>query len=412
MLWCEPSSGDGRLRISAFSGIEDAVNPDAQPLPISADEAARAALDGIGAHIVVVDGDGMVVTANSPWCAFADENGFEGENSTIGMNYIEVSEAATGAEREDGMMVARALREVLAGARKEFRHRYPCHSPTEQRWYKLIITPTSLAGRSAAVVMHLDITARFLAEQAAVEAHRSAEHAANTKSRFLADLSHEIRTPLNAIVGFAETIDEEIFGPLGNERYADYVTHIRTSAVHLIDLLSDTLDSARMDQSAITLDEDTVETQAAISLAKVISHGAMRSHEVDMRIAVSNGVERLRLDRRLFVQIIANLVTNASKVSPPGAEILVEAKTTDDGHPLISVLDRGPGIPDHMKETVFQPFQRCGPAPVTDRGAGLGLAIVHKIVEAHGGAITAHDRDGGGTEMRIVLPRDRIVQAG
>lgn len=411
MLWCEPSSEDGVLKISALDGISEIVNPDPHPQAVTADEAARAALDGIGARIVVVDETGMVVTANSPWCAFAEENGFEGENSTIGMNYITVSESATGEEREDGLLVANGLREVLNGNRQEFRHRYPCHSPTEKHWFKVIITPTMLAGTPGAVVMHLDITERFLAEQAAVEAHQAAEQAANAKSRFLAELSHEVRTPLNAIVGFSETIDEEIFGPIANERYADYVAHIRSSATHLVDLLSDTLDSARMDHKAITLEDSVVDTYSAIALAKIISHGALRERDLGMRIEVASAVGRLRLDRRLFVQVVANLVTNAAKVSPNGADIVVSVGTDDSGAPVVRVKDHGGGIPDEMKTQVFQPFQRCGPTPVMDRGAGLGLAIVHKIIEAHGGSITIHDRMGGGTEMRITLPKERLDTA-
>jgi signal transduction histidine kinase len=408
MLWCEPSSEDRFLKVSVLSGLEDVVNPDAQSQGISADEAARAALDGLGAHIVVVDCEGMVVTANAPWCQYGDDNGFQGENNAIGMNYIEVAEAATGEEREEGLLVAEALRDILAGKRAEFRHRYPCHSPTEKHWFKLIITPTRLAGRPAAVVMHLDITERHLAEQAAIEAHKAAETATRAKSRFLADLSHEVRTPLNAIVGFSETIDQQIFGPIGNTRYEEYVGHIRSSAAHLIDLLSDTLDSARMDHHELVLDEDTVDLNAAVALAKIVSHGALRERHLGLRILIAPEVDRLRLDRRLFVQTVANLVTNSAKVSPQGGEIVVEANISADGRPTIRVLDRGPGIPDAMKETVFQAFQRCGPTPVADRGAGLGLAIVSKVVAAHGGEISAHDRDGGGTEMRIAFPANRI----
>jgi len=365
------------------------------------------ALDGLPAHIAVVDREGVVVLANQHWREFGRKNGNTDPNDSIGINYLAVCRAATGECAKDAFETAQGIEDVLESRRDSFRIEYPCHSPTEKRWFECLVSPGYLDGEPTAIVMHTDVTERHLAMEAAAKAHDAAEALALAKTRFLANMSHEIRTPLNAIIGFAEVMDEQVFGPVGDKRYQEYVGAIRSSAAHLMGLLTDVMENAKADHRDINAEKALVDVSDVFDLATQLSRGPLGVRGIRLTKLIAPDAGTVSGDARLLTQIVVNLVSNAGKVSPPGSIVHLTSSKKSDGETIIAVKDSGPGIPEADRDRVFQPFETLSDRSETyERGAGLGLSIVQQLVHALGGRIEILAPAEGGTEIRVTLPTE------
>ncbi len=232
-----------------------------------------------------------------------------------------------------------------------------------------------------------------------------AEEANRAKTRFLQNMSHELRTPLNAIVGFAEIIERQLLGHLGNPRYRDYASDIAASGRHLAELVGDLLDIASLEAG------DSPLHIAPTPLAKVIEDALrmaeIRAAEKGCTIEIAGGPqEALRVlgDHRRLVQVMLNLLSNAIRFSPPGETVRIGARP-HGGEVEISITDHGQGIAPEDVPHLFERFWRSRASLVSsDEGIGLGLAIVKMLVEQHGGRITVESRPGAGTTIRVFLP--------
>ena len=243
-----------------------------------------------------------------------------------------------------------------------------------------------------------------------VRAKDAAEQASRVKSHFLANMSHELRTPLNAIIGFSEVIRRQLFGPVGDMRYQDYVGDINRSGQHLLRLVNDILDISKLEAGAMDIADDFVDVgQLATECVRFVRAQA-ESAGVAVTLDLPASLPALRADELRFKQVLLNLLTNAVKFSRRGGAVAVAARLADDGGMELVVRDGGIGMTEEEIAIALQPFRQI--ESVTTRrhaGTGLGLPLAKSLVERHGGRLRVDSRHGQGTSVTASFPRERVV---
>ncbi len=245
-------------------------------------------------------------------------------------------------------------------------------------------------------------------EEARDEALRKrfeAETANASKTAFLANMSHELRTPLNAILGFSEIIEKECFGPAGSPRYKEYAGDIHSSGAHLLSLINDLLDVAKIEAGRMEIEPELLDVARTLESALKIISVKARERRQELVIEVDPDVPQLYADERALKQILINLVSNAIKFTPEGGRIAVVASRARCGAFQLMVEDNGPGIPRDKLDKIFKPFSQVDNR--YDRqggGTGLGLALVRGLVELHNGRAWLESEQGSGARAYIVLP--------
>jgi signal transduction histidine kinase len=260
----------------------------------------------------------------------------------------------------------------------------------------------------AVISIYSDVTEIKASERRLIEARSQAEAANRAKGDFLANMSHELRTPLNAIIGFSEVISNELFGPVGNEKYLEYIKDIHTSSLHLLSIINDVLDMSKIEAGKVELAKEVVQIQNVVSEVMRMVHERARSRDIELTAQLSDENVEIWADERSMKQIFLNLLSNAIKFSQEGGQIYVRIVTDQPDIVVLEIEDHGIGMSEEEQERALQPFGQA--KPVTTRnygGTGLGLPITKGLVEAHGGTMTIDSRAGYGTLVRIVLPRER-----
>ncbi|MGN6149686.1 MAG: sensor histidine kinase [Rhizomicrobium sp.] len=233
-----------------------------------------------------------------------------------------------------------------------------------------------------------------------------AEAASRSKSEFLANMSHELRTPLNAIIGFSEMIHSGNFAHKSEE----YSQLIRDSGHHLLTLINDILDLAKIEAGRMTLHETDLELEAILSDCIKLMAARAQSGWITLHSDVPAGCPKLRADERALKQILLNLISNAVKFTPPDGKVTVGVHTQMDGSLAIAVIDDGMGIAECDQARVFENFGQGRHDVVTsDKGTGLGLPIVKGLIEAHGGRVTLESAVGEGTRVTLTFPASRVL---
>ncbi|HNQ91896.1 MAG TPA: PAS domain-containing protein [Alphaproteobacteria bacterium] len=252
-----------------------------------------------------------------------------------------------------------------------------------------------------------DITERTHHERELCEAKESAERAYAAKSQFLANMSHELRTPLNAIIGFSEMIERQMLGPIGTEKYLDYIAGIRESGTHLLDLISDILDMSKIEAGKYTLDLEDFNLYKVVRLAVHMIEGRALDAQVKVISSVEEGCDlAMTGDRRAIMQMILNLLSNAVKFTDAGGEVRVDCKQDHENDMIaITVSDTGIGIPASKLRYVTKPFeQAANQYNRNHEGSGLGLAITKELTELHGGTLSIKSTVGVGTSVTLHMP--------
>ena len=248
-----------------------------------------------------------------------------------------------------------------------------------------------------------DISSRRARQQEHVEARARAEAQAQARSTYLADLSHEIRTPLNAVIGFAEMMSHETFGPLGHQKYEEYVGLIQKSGQHLLSLVSDLLDLSRIEAERYTLAPQP--TDLAALLRDCVEMVRLGAEEAGLSVSSDLPVleHPVMADQKVVRQILLNLLSNAVKFTRTGG---IAVKLRHDGRTAwISVTDTGIGMSREQLATIGKRFtsaQRDGVRGA--RGTGLGLALCEALARLHHGELRLASREGEGTRAVFSLP--------
>jgi two-component system, cell cycle sensor histidine kinase PleC len=232
-----------------------------------------------------------------------------------------------------------------------------------------------------------------------------AEAANASKTTFLANMSHELRTPLNAILGFSELISSETLGPVGTPRYRDYAKDINSSGAHLLSLINDILDIAKIESGKMEIQPSAVDPREAVQGAINVILARAREKRQTWAIDIDENLDSLYCDERAFRQIVINLLSNAVKFTPEGGSVAVGLKRTADGGTEVCVKDNGPGIPAVLLEQIFMPFNQVDNRYSRQAGGtGLGLSLVRGLAELHGGRAWIDSDMGRGVRAYVYLP--------
>ena len=228
-----------------------------------------------------------------------------------------------------------------------------------------------------------DVTAWKRTEEELINARQQAERASTAKSEFLAKISHEIRTPLNAIIGFSEVMMDERFGPVGNERYRQYLKDIHSSGGHLISLLNDLLDLSKIEAGKLELTFVSVNLNDLVQQCVAIMQQQANRERVIIRTSLPASLPQIVADARSVRQIALNLLSNSIKFTGAGGQVIVSTALTDDNEVVLRVRDTGVGMSEKELQTALEPFrqlatvvalgfERHRPGPADHQGAGGG----------------------------------------
>jgi PAS domain S-box-containing protein len=241
-------------------------------------------------------------------------------------------------------------------------------------------------------------------------AKERAELANRAKSEFLANMSHELRTPLNAIIGFAEMMQAEVVGPIG-ERYRDYARNIRDSGAHLLAIITDILDLAKIEAGKMMLDEAVVSVADLIESCITLVRNRAELAGISLAGVTQENVPRIWADERKLKQILINVISNAVKFTPSGGRVTVVA-TLREGDLVLSVTDTGIGIAPEDIPKALAPFTQLDNG-LTRRydGTGLGLGLAQSLARLHNGTLAIESAVGEGTTVTLTLPAHRVLAA-
>lgn len=279
------------------------------------------------------------------------------------------------------------------------------------RFMQLVLPPVLIVSLIVAafgivVIRRLQANTRQLTA-AYIEAAAGSE----TKTRFLAMMNHELRTPLNSVIGFADMMAGEMFGPLGNKKYHEYLSHIAGSGRHLLGIINEVLDLAALTEGNLTLDE------AHFVLAKTLDEVVARltptatAAGVQLSINLHHRREYFFGDARRIAQMTENLLSNAIKFTPEGGHARLSSWLDEEGCLVISVSDTGIGLTSSEVPRALEFFgQIDGALARRYEGIGLGLPVAKSLVELHGGAMTITGKSGVGTTVTLTFPASRTKQ--
>jgi two-component system cell cycle sensor histidine kinase PleC len=254
--------------------------------------------------------------------------------------------------------------------------------------------------------MDADSLARALsaANDESLRKRYEAEAANASKTAFLANMSHELRTPLNAILGFSDVIANQSFGP-DAARYADYARDIHTSGAHLLSLINDLLDVAKIESGKMEIDPAPLDPRPLIEDIGRLLTPRLAASKQTLHIHVEPDVPLIVADERAFKQMMLNLASNAIKFTQKGGEITFGCRRAEEGGVIVSVRDNGPGIAPEKLARVFQPFSQIDNRYDREAGGtGLGLALVRGLAELHGGRVWIESVLGEGVTACIYFP--------
>lgn len=235
------------------------------------------------------------------------------------------------------------------------------------------------------------------------QAREQAEAALAARSLFLATMTHELRTPLTAVIGFSGLMAGEVMGPLGDPAYKEFVENIRTSGQHLLDLVNDMLDIARVEAGKLELCAAPFDSQALVNQVVRLVRGLAFERKVTIELQSEGDWHLVQVDARAIKQVLLNLLSNAVKFTAAGGVVQISAHRR--GRRLVlTVRDNGDGIAPADLVRLGQPYEQAGDARSRSKGTGLGLALSHELVRCHGGQLRLESELGRGTIASFDLP--------
>ncbi|WP_422365810.1 GAF domain-containing sensor histidine kinase [Pelagibius sp.] len=249
----------------------------------------------------------------------------------------------------------------------------------------------------------------------ALNSMREAEEdlARQAQMNVIAHVAHELRTPLSAMMGFAEIIRREFFGEIGDKRYAAYASQIEDCGLHLLGVLSKTMDLSRAMRGGLKLEESVVDLEEVSRLAKKLSQSELDVFQADLKLDFGADAPKLLADRGQVAQMLVNLICNAAHHSPQSSSIAVDAKQRSDGGLDLSVTDQGSGMTVEDIRRALTPFSKIKREDQGHQaGLGIGLPLTKRLLELHGGELAIDSKPGRGTRITLRFPAYRVREAG
>ncbi|MCZ6861303.1 MAG: PAS-domain containing protein, partial [Alphaproteobacteria bacterium] len=260
------------------------------------------------------------------------------------------------------------------------------------------------------VTTYTDVTERKRAEEALRGAKEIAEVANRAKSEFLANMSHELRTPLNAVIGFSEIMVSQMYGPLGHTAYSGYAKDILHSGQHLLAIINDILDLAKIDAGTVELREEPVEVDDLYEASARMVKQQAADASITLRSEIIRALPPIRADKLKLQQVLVNLLSNAVKFTPSGGEVEFSAGFDQAGNVILAITDSGIGMAPADIPKALSPFQQIDSRLCRKyEGTGLGLPLAKRLIELHGGSIEIQSKKGSGTRVTIQIPKSRCM---
>ena len=386
---------------------------DMTPDDMTPDKQTHAALDGLAAHIAILDCQGRILAVNAAWKTFAESNAPAGRVVGAGVDYLGVCDAAAGDWAEEADGAASGIRAVLAGETEMFSLEYPCHSPTEHRWFSLRITRFPGDGPARVIVSHEDITARREAEEALRRRVEELDVMTLTLERRNAELdqfayiaSHDLKAPLRGIANLSRWIEEDL-GDTVPAEVAGQFNLLRGRVDRMEAMIEGILQYSRIGRTHVA--PERVDVKAL--LTEVID---LLDPPPGISISLDDDLPILLTQRLSLQQVFQNLLSNAIKHHDKAVgHIHVGVRNRPGGHEF-SVADDGPGIAPKYHDRIWTLFQTLEAQDKVDN-TGVGLALVKKIVEAQGGTAAVTSQEGEGATFHFVwpdAPRAAVLAAG
>ena len=255
-----------------------------------------------------------------------------------------------------------------------------------------------------------DLTPWKKSEEELLAAKRHAEKASSAKSDLLAKISHEIRTPLNAIIGFSEVMMSERFGPIGNERYREYLRDIHASGGHLISLINDLLDLSKIEAGKLELTFAHVSVNDLTQQCVAIMQPQANRERIIIRTSLPPGLPQVLADARSVRQIVLNLLSNSIKFTGAGGQVIVSTTVNDNGDVVLHVRDNGVGMTETELATALEPFRQIATTTLGRAGGtGLGLPLTKALAEANGASFHIRSAPKEGTLVEVVFPATQVL---
>ncbi|MCB1507283.1 MAG: PAS domain S-box protein, partial [Hyphomicrobiaceae bacterium] len=243
-----------------------------------------------------------------------------------------------------------------------------------------------------------------------IEARRTAELASAQKSNFLARVSHEIRTPLNAVIGFSEVMMSERFGPIGSQRYRDYVADIHTTGEYIMSLVNDLLDLSKIEAGKLDLNFTEIDLNDIVQQCLAIMQPQAGQSRVIIRTSLPTSVPKVVADARSMRQILLNLLSNAIKFTPEGGQVIVSTIFEPTGEVALRVRDNGRGMTESEMQLALEPFRQVATSQREGMtGTGLGLPLTKALSEANRASFSLESALGQGTLARVTFPPQRVL---
>jgi two-component system CheB/CheR fusion protein len=281
------------------------------------------------------------------------------------------------------------------------------------RHIDVVLSEFSLDGETYRAATLREITELYEARESLAKAKKIAEQLNAAKTNFLTKMSHELRTPLNAIVGFSDAILNQIYGELQHERYLSYVADIHSSGVHLLGLINDVFDIAKIEAGMLRLNEEPVDIVKLVSSAVSFVGPLASKASVTVVFDFKTPAVALRADELRVRQVLLNVLSNAIKFSHRGGKVRVTVRPLDTGDLAVEIVDHGIGIEKHAIEMIGTEY--VPPANIRGgdkEGSGLGLPVSIALMKAHGGTLLIESTPGRGTTVTLRFPAGRVLPAG
>ena len=275
------------------------------------------------------------------------------------------------------------------------------HQDGRQIPLELSMTHFMLHGARLYLVVLRDIGERkkFVADLR--QARNAAEQASRAKSVFLSNMSHELRTPLNAIIGFSQILGSDTL-PVPDNKRKEFNGHILKAGRHLLALINEVLDLAKVESGLMSLSQEPVELAEVLESCREMIAPLARERGIGLAFDVARGLH-VRADRTRLKQVLINLLSNAVKYNRPDGEVRVTAALSAPGIISLTVQDQGQGLDASQLAQLFQPFNRLGREAGEEEGTGIGLVLTRRLVEMMGGSISVTSTVGAGSSFRVDL---------